>query len=350
MADESEKKKKEHDAFLKADRRDSGFKKAAVLLILLGKEHASKVLSHLSEEEALGVAKEIARTETVNEKEAKKVLEEFGYLLKIKDLLARGGLEKAKEMLVTAFGEKKGGDFYARILEKTVPHPFSFLNDLPFEQVLTLLKNESTSVIPVILSHIDPSLSSRILGKLPPEKQKEIVVRIAKMEKIPPEVLRKTEEVLQEKARTIGDIVTQEVDGKAAITEILKHLDASKEKDILEELASSNPELAEDLEKRLFTTEVIYRISGKDLQKVLHTFEDKEIALLLKGKDTKFKDRIMQHVSSRRGELIKEEFAGIGRILKSEVDKMDTDFLNTIRDMANKKEIAIADGDDEYIE
>lgn len=350
MADDSEKKKKERDAFLKADKRDSGFKKAAVLLILLGKEYASKVLSHLSEEEALGVAKEIANTKKVGEKEAKKVLEEFGYLLKVKDLLSRGGLDKAKEMLVTAFGEKKGEEFYARILEKTVPHPFSFLNDLPFEQVLALIKNESPSVISVILSHIDPALSSRILATLPADKQKEIVVRIAKMDKIPPEVLRKTEEVLQEKARNLGDIVIQEVDGKAAITEILKNMDVSKEKDILEDIASSNPELAEDLEKRLFTTDVVHRISGRDLQKVLHIFEDKEIALLLKGKDPDFKDKIMQNVSSRRGELIKEEFKGIGRILKSEVNKMDTEFLNTIRDMANKKEITIADGDDEYID
>jgi flagellar motor switch protein FliG len=348
--DEHDRRKKERDAFLKADKRDSGFKKAAILLILLGKEYASRVLSHLSEEEALGVAREIAQTKQVNEKEAKKVLDEFGYLLKVKDLLARGGLDKAKEMLVIAFGENKGDEFYKRILEKTVPHPFAFLNDLPFDQVFSLVKNESPSVISVILSHIDPSLSSRILGALPGEKQKEIVVRVAKMDKIPPEVLRRTEEVLREKARTQGDVVTQEVDGKSAITEILKHMDVSKEKNILEDLESSNPELAEELEKRLFTTDVVHRIPGKDLQKILHIFEDKEIALLLKGKDQGFKDRIIQNVSARRGEIIKEEFKGIGKILKSEVDKIDGEFLNTVRDMANKKEITIIENNDEYIE
>ena len=86
------------------------------------------------------------------------------------------------------------------------------------------------------------------------------------------------------------------------------------------------------------------------MQKILHLFEDKEIALLLKGKDNDFKDKIIKNVSLRRGELIKEEFNSIGRILKSEVDKMDTEFLNTIRDMVNKKEIVIVTEEDEYIE
>ena len=164
MADKPDRIDKEKNVFIKADKRDSGYKKAAILLILLGKEYASQVLSHLTEEEALGVAKVIANTKKVDEKEAKKLLEEFGYLLKVKDLLSRGGLDKAKEMLVIAFGDKKGEEYYQRILEKTVPHPFSFLNDLPIEQVLALVKDESSSVISVILSHIDPALSSEILS------------------------------------------------------------------------------------------------------------------------------------------------------------------------------------------
>jgi flagellar motor switch protein FliG len=253
-------------------------------------------------------------------------------------------------MLVTAFGEKKAAEFYQRILEKTVPHPFSFLNDLPFEQVFLLVKDESSLVISVILSHVDPALSSALLSKLPKEQQRDIVIRIAKMEKIPPDVLRKAEEVLREKARSQGNVVTQEIDGKSALTEILRHIDVSTEKAILEDLADTNPELAEDLEKRLFTTDVIFRIPGKDLQKLLHGIKDREIALLLKGKKTEFKDKIMEHVSARRGELIKEEFKGIGRILKSEVEKIDMEFLNTIRQLVNRKEITILEEDDEFIE
>jgi len=334
----------------KDKKRDKGYKKAAILLVLLGKDHAVKVLKHLSEEEALGISKEIASIKKVPEKEGKKVLEEFGYFMKVKDLVARGGIEKAKEMLFAAFGEEKGEELYLKILEKTVPHPFSFLNDLPFEQVLLLLKDESSPVISVILSHIDPVLSSKVLGTLPLGLQKEVVVRIAKMEKIPPDVLRKTEEVLKEKVRAQGEIVTQTIDGKTTLIEILKTMDVTKEKEILKDLASTNPELAIDIEKRLFSLDIIHKISKKDLQKILQNYSDMEIAFLLKGKDDNFSEKIIRCVSLRRGEIIKTEYQGIGKVLKSDVDKADAEFLKRLRNMAENKEIVIIDREDEYIE
>ncbi|MBN1696588.1 MAG: flagellar motor switch protein FliG [Spirochaetales bacterium] len=348
--DSGKKRYPEKDAFLKTRKRDKGYKKAAMLLIILGKEHSSEVLKHLTEEEALGIAKEIASIKKIDNREAEKVLEEFGYLLKVKNLVAKGGLEKAKEMLFTAFGEEKGEVFYNKIIERTVPHPFSFLNDLPIEQVLTLIKNESAPVVAVILSHIDPTLSAKLLTALPPDTRRDTVARIARMDKITPEILRKTEEVLREKVRAQGDMITQEVDGKLALTEILKHMDVQKEKEILSDLSICNPELAEDIETRLFNLDVVYRISNKDLQKVLREYDDKDIAFLLKGKDGDFSQRIIRNVSNRRAEIIRLEHQSIGRVLKSDVEKSDTDFLLKIRNMAENEEITIFDKNEEYID
>jgi flagellar motor switch protein FliG len=338
------------DAFFKTRNRDKGYKKAAMLLLLLGKEHSSEVLKHLSEEEAIGIAKEIASIREIDKKEAEKVLEEFGYLLKVKNLVARGGLEKAKEMLLLALGEEKGEAFYQRLCERTIPHPFAFLNDLPFEQVLTLLKNESAPVISVILSHIDPVLSAKLLTILPADIRKDTVVRIAKMDKIPPEILRKTEEVLREKVRAQGDIITQEVDGKLALTEILKYMDVQKEKQIIVDLSVSNPALAEDIQTRLFNLDVVHRISNKHLQKILREYEDKDIAFLLKGKDEYFSQRLIRNVSHRRAEIIRLEYQSIGRVLKSEIEKADSDFLAKIRAMSESGEITVLDKNEEYIE
>jgi flagellar motor switch protein FliG len=215
---------------------------------------------------------------------------------------------------------------------------------------LTLLKNESAPVISVILSHIDPVLSAKLLTALPTDIRKDTVVRIAKMDKIPPEILRKTEEVLREKVREQGDVITQDVDGKHALSEILKYLDVQKEKQIIGDLSVSNPELAEDIKSRLFNLDVVHRISNKDLQKLLREYDDKDIAFLLKGKDEYFCQRIIRNVSNRRAEIIRLEHQSIGRVLKSEVDRADSDFLSKIRTMAENGEITILDKNEEYIE
>ncbi len=311
--------------------RDSGYRKAAEFLILLGKEEAAKVLKHMTEEEVKGITREIALIKSIDEREAKKILEEFGYLATTKDLIARGGLEKAKEILVKAFGEEKGNAIFKKIEMKTVPHPFSFLMDLDFEQVKMLLKDESVPVISVILPHLDPRLASKILSTFEMEKQKEIIRRISRMEKIDPEVLRRTEEALKKKILTQGEIVTEELNGKESLAEILKYMDYNEGKKILSELQSEDPEVAREIEKKLFTIDVINNMSDRDLQRILRDYNERELALIIKGSDESVRERILSNVSSRMREIIEEEIEVMGPVKRVDIEKTIEDFLNYIK-------------------
>jgi flagellar motor switch protein FliG len=347
--DSTEKTNKEQAAFLKTEKRDKGYTKAAQLLIILGKEQAAKVLKHLSEEEALAVSREIAQIQSVSNDDAKKVLNDFGYLAKVKDLVARGGLDKAKEMLEAAFGTEKGDTFYRKIIEKTVPHPFAFLNDLQPDHIIALVREESAPVISLILSHIDPLIGAKVLTALPIEIKKQVVQRIASMDKITPEVIRKTEEILKEKIKTEGEVVASQIDGKSRLVEILKNLDASQGKKIMDELSIKNPELASELESKLFSLDIVFRISDKEVQTILRDIADLELAKLIKGKDEKFIDKIIRNVSTRRAEMIRMENKTIGKILKTELEHVENDFLFFIKQKVEKKEITILDDNDEYI-
>ncbi|MBN1411134.1 MAG: flagellar motor switch protein FliG [Spirochaetales bacterium] len=338
------------ETLLKVNNKDKGYRKAAEFLVLLGREEAAKVLQHLSEEEALGIAREISNLENIDQTQAKKLLEEFGYLLKTRDLVAKGGLDKAREMLVTAFGEEKGDAFFAKIAEKTIPHPFSFLNDLPEEQVKTVLKDESPAVISVILPHIDPALASKLLNTYLPEEQKNIVMRIAKMQSISPEVLQRIEEILKERVRKIGEAVSQIVDGKNALIEILRNMNTDQSQTILSELSANNPELADEIGGKLFTIDVIYKIRDRDLQRILHEFTDKDLAILLKGKEKSVLHKILSCVSGRRAELIQMESQAIGKILKTEADRATDEFLDQIKRHIETGRIVIIENGEEMVE
>ncbi len=330
--------------------RDSGYKKAAQFLILLGKEEAAKVLQHMTEKEVKGITREIAQIKQIDEKEAKKILEEFGYLVTTKDLIARGGLDKAKEMLVKAFGEEKGNELFKKIEMKTMPHPFSFLMDLDSEQVKLLLKDESAAVISVILPHLDPRLGSQILSSFDMEKQKEIVRRVSRMEKIDPEVLRRIEEALKKKILTQGEIVTEEVNGKESLAEILKYMDHSQGKKILSELQTEDPEIAKEIEKRLFTLDVVNNIKDKDLQRILRDYNERELALIIKGSEDSIREKILANISHRMREMVKDELETMGAVKKSEVDKTIDDFLNYIKLEEARGAITIFHERDELIE
>ena len=335
---------------IKDNLRDKGYSKAARFLMLLGKEEAAKVMRHLDEEEVAGITKEIAQVDKIESKEARKILEEFGYLLKTQDLVARGGVAMAEAILRKAFDEDKAAMLVNRLKNRTAPHPFSFLMDLDFEQVRLLLKNESAPVLTAILPHLSPDRAAEVLHSLDEELQLQIVKRMAKLKEISPEVLRQAEGSLKERIRAQGQIVTEEIDGQSVLAEILRNMKYANEREIMEQLELSEPALAKDIEKKLLTMDVLLRINDKDLQSVLRDFSDNELALLCKGLSERQVAQIRSNLSARRWASIVAESEDIGAVFRSEVDKAVEDFLNYIKLQKEKGEISIIKDGDKVIE
>jgi flagellar motor switch protein FliG len=335
---------------IKDNLRDKGYSKAARFLMLLGKEEAAKVMKHLEEEEIAGITKEIAQIDKIESNEATKILEEFGYLLKTQDLVARGGVAMAEAILRKAFDEDRASALVNKLKNRTAPHPFSFLMDLDFEQVRLLLKNESAPVLTAILPHLSPDRAAEVLHSLDEELQLQIVKRMARLREISPEVLRQAEGSLKERIRAQGQIVTEEVDGQAVLAEILRNMKYANEREIMEQLELSEPALAKEIEKKLLTMDVLLRINDKDLQSVLRDFSDNELALLCKGLNEKQVTQIRSNLSARRWASIIAESEDIGAVFRSEVDKAVEDFLDYIKLQKEQGEISIIKDGDKVVE
>jgi flagellar motor switch protein FliG len=324
--------------FIKETSRDTGYRKAARFLMLLGKEEAGRVLAHMSPGEVEGIAREIARTQSIHESEASKILEEFGYIRETRDLVAQGGIEKAEEMLVSSVGKEKAEEILTRVRKDMAPPPFSFLMDLDVHQTISLLREESPPVLALILSHLEPKTSARILSSFPADVQRQVVPRIARMTKVDPDVVRRAEETLREKVRTAGKVVTEEMDGKAALTEILRYMDPAREKEIL---AGLEPNVANEIKKSLFTAEVVFQVPDKDLQAALRDYADREIALLLDAVAEEVRQRILACVSERRRESIRFERDAAGKVGARETTAALDDFLGYLQLLEQKGEIRI---------
>ncbi len=332
--------------FIKETSRDAGYRKAARFLMLLGKDEAARVLKHMSPEEVEGITKEIARTQHIDEHEAEKILEEFGYINETKNLVARGGIEKAQEMLTASLGPEKAQKILAEVKKDLAPPPFSFLQDIDAHQAISLVREESVPVAALILAHLDPKLAGRILQALSPEVQKQIVPRIAKMQKVDAEVVRKAEETLRSKVREQGVPVTAEIDGKSALTEILRYMDPGREQEILQTL---EPNVSNEIRKKLYTIDIVFQLTDKDLQRVLRDHSDREIAMLTKGVEEKARARIMASMSERRRELVRLESEALGAVRKSEADAALQDFLEYIQVLEQKGELIVLREREEFV-
>jgi flagellar motor switch protein FliG len=330
--------------------RDKGYCKAARFLMLLGKEEAAKVLKHLNDEEVAGITGEIAQVQRIESSEAAKILEEFGYLLKTKDLIARGGVEMAEDILKKAFAPEKAQALIEKLKNRTAPHPFAFLMDLDVEQVKLLLKNESAPVLAAILPHLSPDRAAEVLRSSPEELRLAVVRRMARLREISPEVLRRAEGSLKDKIRAQGQIVTQEIDGPAVLAEILRNMRHADEQEILEKLELAEPALAADIQKKLLTLDILLVISDRDMETLLRDFSDSELALLSKALTEQQLGRIYTNLSERRRQAITAEAAELGAVLRTEADRAVQDFLDYLKMQEQQGEIRIIRDTDKVVE
>jgi flagellar motor switch protein FliG len=214
-------------------------------------------------------------------------------------------------------------------------------------QAITLVREESVPVASLILAHLEPKLAARILQALTPETQREIVPRIAKMQKVDADVIRRAEEMLRSKVREAAEPVNEEVNGQSALTEILRYMDPGKEEAILADL---EPNTANLIRRKLFTMDVVFQLPDKDLQKVLRDYADRELSFVLKGSPELTRRRLLASVSERRRELLRLEEDALGAVRRSDIDRAQQDFLEYIQLLEQKGEIVIVRERDEYVE
>ena len=173
-------------------------------------------------------------------------------------------------------------------------------------------------------------------------------MRVSHLEKLDPEVLGNVAETLRERLRRQGKIVTEEIDGRAALADILRYVSTDKEDEILDELAKYDEDLSSDIRERLLTIDDLFRIRDSDFQAILRDFSDNEIAVVLKGKSEDIRDRFFENLSERRRLLVTEEMERLGPMRRSEVGEATKEFLLYIRDLEEEGRVVI-DLEDEYL-
>ncbi len=333
------------EGLVKKTSDDHGYRKVAKFLLLLGQEEAARVMQHLKHEELEGIVREISTIKKIETVEAQAILDEFGGLVKSGALSPGGGSETAKDILVQAFGEKKGGELFKRALPES-NKPFQYLSEFDANQILILLKDESAHVMAIVLPQLAPKLASEILIRLSPDQRMEVVRRMAKLDKISPDVMFSIDDGLRRKAEKVGKVDTESIDGAQALAGILRYLNPDKEEEILGALEESNPELSESIREKLFTLDDVVRVRPLDLQRELREISDKEIALTLKGKSDAFKDKILSCVSRERRKMILDEFDIIGSVRRQDVDTQTRDFLARLKRLYENGELILEEDDD----
>ncbi|MBO4320218.1 MAG: flagellar motor switch protein FliG [Treponema sp.] len=328
----------------------TGRQKAAIFLVALGSDVSSEVMKHLREDEVETLTFEIARLETIDADFKEQVLEEFQELMQAQNFITTGGIDYARELLEKSLGSQKAIDIINRLTSSLQVRPFDFIRRTDPAHLLNFVQQEYPQTIALILAYLEPPKAAIILQNLPDEIQPEVSKRLATMDRTSPDVLREVERVLEKKLSTLSSEDYTAAGGVDSIVEILNLVDRSSEKAIIETLEEDDPELAEEIKKRMFVFEDIVMIGDRDIQKVLREVDGQQLAKALKSVDTEVQDKIFRNMSKRQASMLKEDMEYMGPVRLKDVEEAQQKVVSVIRRLEDSGEIVIARGDgDEYI-
>ncbi|MDR2482096.1 MAG: flagellar motor switch protein FliG [Treponema sp.] len=328
----------------------SGRQKAAIFLVSIGSEISSEIFKFLREDEIETLTFEIARLETVEPEQKDAILGEFQEMMMANQFITMGGIDYARELLEKSVGSQKAIDIINRLTSSLQVRPFDFIRRTDPAHLLNFIQQEHPQTIALILAYLEPNKASVILQNLPHEVQSDVARRIASMDRTSPEVLREVERVLEKKLSTLSSEDYTTAGGVESIVEILNMVDRASEKQIIEQLEDEDPELAEEIKKRMFVFEDIVMLDDRAIQKVMREVDSQELAKALKSVDTEVQDKIFRNMSKRAAGMLKEDMEYMGPVRLKDVEEAQQKIVSIIRHLEDTGEIVVARaGEDEMV-
>ncbi|ASA96205.1 flagellar motor switch protein FliG [Anoxybacillus flavithermus] len=315
-----------------------------MLLISLGPDVSASVYKHLSEEEIEKLTLEISNVRQVDAEKKETILEEFHQIALAQDYISQGGIAYAKQVLEKALGPEQAMNIINRLTSALQVRPFDFARKADPAQILNFLQNEHPQTIALVLSYLDPAQAGQILSALPQEMQADIARRIALMDRTSPEMINEVEQVLERKLSTTVVQDYTQTGGIEAVVEVLNGVDRATERAILDALEIQDPELAEEIKKRMFVFEDIVTLDNRAIQRVIREVDNADLLLALKVSSDEVKEVIFRNMSSRMAETFKEEMEFMGPVRLRDVEEAQSRIVAVIRRLEEAGEIVVARG------
>lgn len=318
-----------------------GVTKSAILLLAVGPERASSVLSKMSTETVEEVTRELAGLGRVSQELTAAVVEEFYSLSMASRFMSEGNLDYAKMILSESMDPKLADRILQQIQTQVQKTPFSFLQRAESENLLTFIQDEHPQTISLILCHLPHHKAAEILSGLPMQKQIEVIKRVANMEQTNPEVIREVEKGLESRLSNMLSQSMEKAGGIETVAEVLNLADRATEKSIMEGLEAEDPDLVESIRRLMFVFEDIMLVNDKGIQAVLKEIENDELAMALKTASPELQDKIFRNMSERASSLIKEDMEFMGPVRVSDVEAAQQRIVDVVRRLEESGDVII---------
>ena len=322
----------------------SGPHKTAILLLAMGEKFTADVFKRLERSEIALISKAMVELETIPKEQVEEVLRDYHHQLIVNAEMLMGGPEQVKKLLMKNLDQETAKYILDALDLDTGPAPFRELENVSPRILSQILRNEHPQTLALILGHLHPDQAAELLQALPAGVRPEILMRLARLEAVPEEMLMEVDKVLQSQLIAMGGKEGKKVGGVAAVAEILNAVDRATEEEVLAEIEEESSQMAEDIRNLMFVFEDIKALDDRSIRELLKEISNEDLTKALKGASEDLQEKFFKNLSERAATMIREDLEIMGPVRLSEVEGSQQNVVKIVRRLEAEGRIMVGRG------
>jgi len=328
----------------------TGVRRAAILLMALGKESASQVLKHMEPKEVQAVGSEMALLTNISKDHVSTVLAEFSRTVELQTGLGLGSDDYVRDVLMQALGEDKAGGLIDRILRGASTKGLETLKWMDSRAVAEIIRLEHPQIIAIVMSYLEPDQAAEVLAYFPDRVRVDVIMRISTIDGIQPSALQELNEIMEKQFSGNTNVKTSSVGGIKSAANILNFIDSAMEAEIMDNIKEMDADLGQSIQDLMFVFDNLNDLADRDIQSILREISSDSLVLGLKGAEEELKEKVFRNMSKRAAEMLRDDLEAKGPVKLSEVDTAQKEILSVARRLAESGDISLGgQGAEEYV-
>jgi flagellar motor switch protein FliG len=327
-----------------------GIEKSAVFLMTLGESQAAEVLKYLEPREVQKISTAMVTLKNLTREQITQVFHDFLVCASSKTSVGMDSNEYIRSMLIKALGDDKAAGLLDRIMHNSDTSGIESLKWMDPGAVAEMVGNEHPQIIATILVHLEPDQAASVLKMLTERTRNDVLLRISTLDGVQPVALRELNDVLSRLMSSSGNTKKNLQGGVGTAAEILNFMGGTLEAEMIENVRSYDPELAQKIEDKMFVFENVLEIDDRGIQLILREVQSESLIVSLKGASEELREKIFKNMSSRAAEMMREDLESKGPVKLSEVEANQKEILKIVRRLSDEGQISLGGkGEEAYV-
>lgn len=327
-----------------------GIEKSAIFLMTLGEAEAAEVLKYLEPKEVQKISTAMMTLKNLSREQIAEVFHDFLLSASSKTTIGMDSNAYIRNMLTKALGDDKAAGLLDRIMHNSDTSGIESLKWMDPGSVAEMISNEHPQIIATILVHLEPDLAAEIMKLFPERTRNDVLLRISTLDGVQPIALRELNDVLGKLMSGGGTGKKTLQGGVGAAAEILNFMGGTLEGEMMENVRSIDPDLAQQIEDKMFVFDNIMEIDDRGIQLILREVQSESLIVALKGASEELREKIFKNMSQRASEMMREDLESKGPVRLTDVEANQKEILKIVRRLADEGQLSLGGkGEEAYV-